>query len=134
MKAKAYLIINQYQKSRTAEHRLYFTLACERGGTAARLTEEQLQQTEQFRKRHVPPRNILRFFRKQDVGCAVSAQKIYNVVAKIKKNQIQGRNTVDEVLCLNAQRGYTVQYATIGSCRDDSDRKELHSGNNFYVQ
>ncbi|KAI5677610.1 hypothetical protein M9H77_08560 [Catharanthus roseus] len=38
---------------------------------AARLTEEQLQQTEQFRKSHVPPRNILRFFREQDVGCAV---------------------------------------------------------------
>ncbi|KAI5653517.1 hypothetical protein M9H77_30704 [Catharanthus roseus] len=71
-------------------------------GQATRLTEEQLQQTEQFRKSHVPPRNILRFFREQDVGCAVSAQKIYNVVAKIKKNRIQGRNTVEEVLCLSA--------------------------------
>ncbi|KAI5649559.1 hypothetical protein M9H77_35564 [Catharanthus roseus] len=38
---------------------------------ASRLTEEQLQQTEQFRKSHVPPRNILRFFREQDIGCAV---------------------------------------------------------------
>ncbi|KAI5682696.1 hypothetical protein M9H77_03924 [Catharanthus roseus] len=55
------------------------------GGTTIRLTEEQLQQTEQFRKSHVLPRNILRFFQEQDVGCAVSAQKIYNVVAKIKK-------------------------------------------------
>ncbi|KAI5659773.1 hypothetical protein M9H77_28566 [Catharanthus roseus] len=36
--------------------------------------------------------------------------KIYNVVAKIKKNQIQGRNTVGEVLCLSAQRGYMVFY------------------------
>ncbi|KAI5683181.1 hypothetical protein M9H77_04409 [Catharanthus roseus] len=39
----------------------------------ARLTEEQLKQTEQFRKSHVPLRNILRFFREQNVGCAVSA-------------------------------------------------------------
>ncbi|KAI5671612.1 hypothetical protein M9H77_11976 [Catharanthus roseus] len=29
---------------------------------SARLTEEQLQQTKQFRKSHVPPYNILRFF------------------------------------------------------------------------
>ncbi|KAI5664478.1 hypothetical protein M9H77_23801 [Catharanthus roseus] len=77
---------------------------------AARLTEEQLHQTEQFRKSHVPPCNILRFFREQDVGCAVSAQKIYNVVAKVKRNRMQGRNTVEEVLCLSAERGYTVFY------------------------
>ncbi|KAI5678736.1 hypothetical protein M9H77_09686 [Catharanthus roseus] len=38
---------------------------------AARLTEEQLQQTRQFKKSHVLPCNILRFFREQDVGCAV---------------------------------------------------------------
>ncbi|KAI5664774.1 hypothetical protein M9H77_24097 [Catharanthus roseus] len=37
-----------------------------------------------------------------------SAKKIYNVVAKIKRNQIQGRNTVEEVLRLSAERGYTV--------------------------
>ncbi|KAI5678058.1 hypothetical protein M9H77_09008 [Catharanthus roseus] len=30
---------------------------------AARFTEKQLHQTEQFRKSYVPPRNILRFFR-----------------------------------------------------------------------
>ncbi|KAI5668061.1 hypothetical protein M9H77_17914 [Catharanthus roseus] len=36
------------------------------------------------------------------------AQKIYNAVAKIKKNRMQGRNMVEEVLCLSAQRGYTV--------------------------
>ncbi|KAI5649431.1 hypothetical protein M9H77_35436 [Catharanthus roseus] len=29
---------------------------------AARLTEEHLKQTEKFRKSHVPPRNMLRFF------------------------------------------------------------------------
>ncbi|KAI5660107.1 hypothetical protein M9H77_28900 [Catharanthus roseus] len=75
---------------------------------AVRLTEEQLQQTEQFMKSHVPPRNILQFFQEQDVGCAVGAQKIYNVVAKIKRNRMQGRNTVEEVLCLSTQRGYTI--------------------------
>ncbi|KAI5675285.1 hypothetical protein M9H77_06235 [Catharanthus roseus] len=37
-----------------------------------------------------------------------SAKKIYNVVVKIKRNWMQGRSTVEEVLCLSAQRGYTV--------------------------
>ncbi|KAI5664922.1 hypothetical protein M9H77_24245 [Catharanthus roseus] len=93
---------------------------------SARLTEEQLQQTEQFRKSLVPPRNILQFFREQD------------------RNRMQGRNTVEEVLRLSAKRGYTVfyrngednnvQHATIRMRRDDSNRKELHSGNSFYVQ
>ncbi|KAI5678356.1 hypothetical protein M9H77_09306 [Catharanthus roseus] len=127
MKVKTYLIINRYQRSRTADRRPYVTLACERGGAvkkykkpviddkeeeipikkrgpygtkkcgcpfklkgeqmatsenwqlfvhngrhnhkiaiyhhgydqAARPTDEQLQQTEQFRKSHVPPCNIL---------------------------------------------------------------------------
>ncbi|KAI5670496.1 hypothetical protein M9H77_10860 [Catharanthus roseus] len=77
---------------------------------AARLTEEQLQQTEKFRKSHIPPDNILRFFREQDVGCAVSSQKIYNFVAKIKRDRMQGRNMVEEVLRLSAERGYTVFY------------------------
>ncbi|KAI5671380.1 hypothetical protein M9H77_11744 [Catharanthus roseus] len=75
-----------------------------------RLSEEQLQQNEQFRKSHVPPRNILRFFREQNIACAVNAQKVYNVVSKIKKNRIKGQNTVEEVLSLSAERGYTVFY------------------------
>ncbi|KAI5678164.1 hypothetical protein M9H77_09114 [Catharanthus roseus] len=75
---------------------------------SARLTEEQLQQTEQYRKSHVSPRNILRFFREQDIGCAVSAQKIYNSVAKIKRNRMQERNTVEKVLRLSVERGYTI--------------------------
>ncbi|KAI5681921.1 hypothetical protein M9H77_03149 [Catharanthus roseus] len=65
----------------------------------------------------MPPRNILRFFREQNVGCAVNAQKIYNVVAKIKKNRMQGRNTIEEVLCLSALRDYMVFYRN----RDDSN-------------
>ncbi|KAI5674113.1 hypothetical protein M9H77_14477 [Catharanthus roseus] len=72
--------------------------------------EEQLIQTEQFKKSYVPPRNILRFFREQNVGSAVSGQKIYNAIAKIKRNMMQGRNTVEEVLCLSAQQDYTVFY------------------------
>ncbi|KAI5663634.1 hypothetical protein M9H77_22957 [Catharanthus roseus] len=61
---------------------------------AAKVTEEQLIQIEQFRKSHVPPRNILGFLREQN----------------IKKNRIQGQNTIEEVLCLSAIRGYTVFY------------------------
>ncbi|KAI5671717.1 hypothetical protein M9H77_12081 [Catharanthus roseus] len=71
---------------------------------STRLTEEQLQQTEQFKKSDVPPRNMLRFFREQGVVCAVSSQKIYNVVAKIKRNWMQEKNTVEEVLHLSAER------------------------------
>ncbi|KAI5672669.1 hypothetical protein M9H77_13033 [Catharanthus roseus] len=77
---------------------------------STRLIEEQLQQTKQFRKSHVLPCNILQFFQEQDVGCAVSSQKIYNAVAKIKRNRMQGRNTVEEVLRLSAEMGYTVFY------------------------
>ncbi|KAI5658899.1 hypothetical protein M9H77_27692 [Catharanthus roseus] len=105
MNAKTYLIITRYQRSRTADRRPFVTLACERGGCK---TCGQLQQTEQFRKSHVPPRNIVRFLREQDVACTVSAQKIYNVVAKINKNRTQGRNTVEEVLCLSVQNGYNI--------------------------
>ncbi|KAI5649548.1 hypothetical protein M9H77_35553 [Catharanthus roseus] len=74
---------------------------------SARLTEEQLQQTEQFMKSHVPPRNIVRFFSRTRRWFS---QKIYNVVAKIKRNRMQGRNMVEEVLRLSAETGYTVFY------------------------
>ncbi|KAI5677922.1 hypothetical protein M9H77_08872 [Catharanthus roseus] len=46
-----------------------------------------------------------------------SAQKIYNVVAKIKSNRMQGRNIVEEVLRLSAERGYTVFHRN----REDSN-------------
>ncbi|KAI5652717.1 hypothetical protein M9H77_29904 [Catharanthus roseus] len=36
--------------------------------------------------------------------------KVYNVIAKIKRNRIQGRNTIEKVLRLSAERGYTVFY------------------------
>ncbi|KAI5666018.1 hypothetical protein M9H77_15871 [Catharanthus roseus] len=45
------------------------------------------------------------------------AQKIYNVVAKIKRNRMQGRNTVEEVLRLSAKRGYIVFHRN----REDSN-------------
>ncbi|KAI5677058.1 hypothetical protein M9H77_08008 [Catharanthus roseus] len=96
---------------------------------AAKLTEEQLIQIEQFRKRHVPPRNILRFFREQNVGCAVTSQKIYNVVAKIKKNRMQGNREYSNMLSdivvahptsIEMLRTWPyVQHATVGSGRDD---------------
>ncbi|KAI5658993.1 hypothetical protein M9H77_27786 [Catharanthus roseus] len=72
---------------------------------ATKLTEEQLMQIEQFRKSHVPPRS-------NNMICMTicSAQKIYNVVTKIKKNRMQERNTVEEVLYLCAIRDYTVFY------------------------
>ncbi|KAI5662141.1 hypothetical protein M9H77_21464 [Catharanthus roseus] len=66
---------------------------------ATKLTEEQLIHTKE-----------------QNVDCAVSAQKIYNVVAKINKNRMQERNPV-EILCLNTQRGYTVFYR---NCADSN--------------
>ncbi|KAI5658818.1 hypothetical protein M9H77_27611 [Catharanthus roseus] len=50
-------------------------------------------------------------------GFKLSVQKIYNVVAKIKKNRMQGRNTVEEVLFLNAIRDYTVFYR---NCEDNN--------------
>ncbi|KAI5678270.1 hypothetical protein M9H77_09220 [Catharanthus roseus] len=91
MKANIYLIVNRYQKSRTSERRLYVTLACEGGGTVAKKTKpivnDEEEQTEQFRKSHVPLRNILRFFREQNVGCADRY---------IKKNMMKGRNTIEE--------------------------------------
>ncbi|KAI5683350.1 hypothetical protein M9H77_04578 [Catharanthus roseus] len=90
---------------------------------ATKLTEEQLIQIEQFRKSHVPPRNILRFFQEQNAGFA---QKIYNVVAKIKKNRMQERNTVEQVLCLSTTRDYTVFYRNREDCNMLSDIVVAH--------
>ncbi|KAI5666401.1 hypothetical protein M9H77_16254 [Catharanthus roseus] len=127
MNAKTYLIITRYQRARIFDRRPYVTLACKHRGSVKKykkpivddekeeipkkgVDQEQLQQTEQFMKSHVPPRNILQFFREQDVGCVVSSQKIYNVVAKIKRNRMQGRNTVEEVLRLSAEKDYIIFY------------------------
>ncbi|KAI5656405.1 hypothetical protein M9H77_25198 [Catharanthus roseus] len=39
-----------------------------------------------------------------------SMHRKYTVIAKIKKNRMKGRNKMEEILCLSAQRGYTVFY------------------------
>ncbi|KAI5663229.1 hypothetical protein M9H77_22552 [Catharanthus roseus] len=74
---------------------------------AARLTEEQLKQTEHLRKSHVPPRNILRFLRELNVGCAFRKYTMF--LPRLRRTGCR-RNTVEEVLGLSVQRGYTVFY------------------------
>ncbi|KAI5677080.1 hypothetical protein M9H77_08030 [Catharanthus roseus] len=89
MNAKTYLIITRYQRSRTLNvdrrHNHKIAIYSHGHAQAARLTEEQLQQTEQFRKSHVPTRNILRFFRELDVGCVVSLKKIMDELKKARQ-------------------------------------------------
>ncbi|KAI5668290.1 hypothetical protein M9H77_18143 [Catharanthus roseus] len=58
--------------------------------------------------------------------------KIYNVIAKIKKNRMQGQNTIEKVLCLSAEWGYAVFYI---NC-EDSNLKAIGmtpTGKNFIV-
>ncbi|KAI5662311.1 hypothetical protein M9H77_21634 [Catharanthus roseus] len=86
MKANTYLIINRYLKSRTSDRRPYVTLACKCGGAVKKNTKSMVDDEKE------------------------ECTKIYNVIAKIKKNRMQGRNKVEEVLCLSAERGYTVFY------------------------
>ncbi|KAI5663125.1 hypothetical protein M9H77_22448 [Catharanthus roseus] len=100
IKVNTYLIVTRYLRSRTSDRRPYITLGCERGGANKPkkkpvvddeeevqvkrwgpygtkkcgcpfiLKGEQMVMCENW-KSHVPPRNILRFFREQNVGCAV---------------------------------------------------------------
>ncbi|KAI5678932.1 hypothetical protein M9H77_09882 [Catharanthus roseus] len=88
---------------------------------AAKLTEEQLIQIKQFERVMCYPVIFYDFSGNKIwvvLSCSnnmicmnfCSSQKIYNVVAKIKKNRMQGRNTVEEVLCLSTIRDYTVFY------------------------
>ncbi|KAI5659227.1 hypothetical protein M9H77_28020 [Catharanthus roseus] len=94
----------------------------------AKLTEEQLIQIEQFRKSHVPLVIFYDFFENKmwvvlsgsnNIICMTfcNAQKIYNGVANIKKNMMQGQNTIEEVLCLSVKWDYTVFYRN----REDSN-------------
>ncbi|KAI5682932.1 hypothetical protein M9H77_04160 [Catharanthus roseus] len=57
------------------------------------------------------------------------SQKIYNVVAKIKRDRMQGRNTVEEVLLLSAERGYTVFYRN----GEDSNDSAINEGEPIVV-
>ncbi|KAI5649859.1 hypothetical protein M9H77_35864 [Catharanthus roseus] len=101
IKVNKYLIVPQYLRSRTSDRRPYVTLGCEHGGANKpkkkplvddeeeevqvkrrgpygtkkcgcpfKLKGEQMAMCENW-KSHVPPRNILRFFQEQNVGCAV---------------------------------------------------------------
>ncbi|KAI5682912.1 hypothetical protein M9H77_04140 [Catharanthus roseus] len=79
----------------------------------AKLTEEQLIQIEQFRKSHVPPRNILRFFREQNVGCAIRNREDNNMLSDI----VVAHPTSIEML----RTWPYVQHATVGSGKDDPD-------------
>ncbi|KAI5649441.1 hypothetical protein M9H77_35446 [Catharanthus roseus] len=96
-----YLIVTQCLMSRTSDRQPYVTLGCDRGGTNKprkkpvvddeeeevqvkrwgpyrtkkcgcpfKLKGEQMAMCENW-KSHVSSRNILRFFREQNVGCAV---------------------------------------------------------------
>ncbi|KAI5668053.1 hypothetical protein M9H77_17906 [Catharanthus roseus] len=56
---------------------------------------------------------------------------MYNVVGKIKKNMMQGRNTVEEVLCLSAQRGYTVFYR---NCDDNNVLSDIVVSHSTSIQ
>ncbi|KAI5653688.1 hypothetical protein M9H77_30875 [Catharanthus roseus] len=42
VKVNIYLIINRYLKSRRSDHRLYVTLACERGGALRKTRNQEL--------------------------------------------------------------------------------------------
>ncbi|KAI5683171.1 hypothetical protein M9H77_04399 [Catharanthus roseus] len=106
MKANTYLIINRYQRSRIADRRPYITLACERGGAVKKTPKPVVDNEEE----EVPIKRQGPYGLKNMICFCFRAQKIYNVVAKIKKNRIQGRKTVEEVLCLSAKRGYAVFY------------------------
>ncbi|KAI5678769.1 hypothetical protein M9H77_09719 [Catharanthus roseus] len=145
MKVSTYLIITRYLRSRTSDHRSYVTLACEGGGAIKSRTKQGVDDEEEEEevplKRQGPygPKKWGFPFKLKGEQMATSenwqfAQKIYNVLAKMKKNRMHGQNTV-EVLCLSAQRGYTVfyrnrvdsniQYAIVRSRRDDSDRRHI---------
>ncbi|KAI5650125.1 hypothetical protein M9H77_36130 [Catharanthus roseus] len=117
-----------FERSRTSDRRPYVTLACERGGAVKKYTKPIVDDEEEkipikrrgpygtekcsenwqlfihngrhnhkivFRKSHMPPRNILRFFSENETLV------VHLVLRKF---------TVEEVLYLSAQRGYTVFY------------------------
>ncbi|KAI5649415.1 hypothetical protein M9H77_35420 [Catharanthus roseus] len=129
MKVNTYLIVTRYLNSRKSDRRPYVTLGCERG-SANKLRKKPVVDDEEEEvqvKRRGP-------YRTKKCGCLFkgkqiemcenwqvfvhdgkhnhcnSVQKIYNVVAKIKKNRMQGRNTVEEVLFISAKWDYTVFY------------------------
>ncbi|KAI5672004.1 hypothetical protein M9H77_12368 [Catharanthus roseus] len=105
MKVNTYLIVTRYLSSRTSNRRPCVTLGCKRGGANKPRTKPKVDDEEEevLKKRRGP--------------YGLKSVKIYNVVAKIKKNMMQGQNMVEKVLCLCAQQGYTVFYR---NCNDNN--------------
>ncbi|KAI5648755.1 hypothetical protein M9H77_34760 [Catharanthus roseus] len=108
MKVNTYLIFTWYLTSRTSNRRSYVTLDCDRGGAnkprkkpVVDDEEEEVQCSYPFKLKGEPNDNEAKLTEEQLIQ--TDAQKIYNVVAKIKKNRMQGRNTVEEVLWLSAK-------------------------------
>ncbi|KAI5681981.1 hypothetical protein M9H77_03209 [Catharanthus roseus] len=126
MNAKTYLIITRYQRLRTAGHRPYVTLACEDEYSVKKYKKtivddeekdvkgEQMATSESWQLfvhngRHNHKVVVYNHGHAQAARLMEEhAQNIYNVVANIKRNGMQRRNTIEKVLCLSTQRGYTV--------------------------
>ncbi|KAI5654838.1 hypothetical protein M9H77_32025 [Catharanthus roseus] len=53
--------------------------------------EEQLIQTEQFRKSYVPPRNILQFFQEQNVSVPLVPKKYTKLLQRLRKIGCRGK-------------------------------------------
>ncbi|KAI5677051.1 hypothetical protein M9H77_08001 [Catharanthus roseus] len=76
---------------------------------------------------------IVNRYQKSRTSDCRPAQKIYNVVAKIKKNKMKGRNMVEEVLCLSEGRGYTVLYRKREESNASTYRWVLQQIKHIYV-
>ncbi|KAI5665923.1 hypothetical protein M9H77_15776 [Catharanthus roseus] len=92
MKAKTYLIINRYQRSRTVDRRPYVTLACECGGTDKKYTKPVVDDKEEEMpiKRRGP-------YRTKKCGCPF----------KLKREQMQ-QVTIGNCSCTTG--GITIKW------------------------
>ncbi|KAI5678146.1 hypothetical protein M9H77_09096 [Catharanthus roseus] len=120
IKVNTYLIVTRYLRSRTSDRRPYIILGCKRGGAnkpkKKPVVDDEEEEVQVKRRGPYGTKKCGCPFKLKGGQMAIS-QKIYNVAAKIKKNRMQGRNTVEEVLCLIAIRDYTVFYRN----REDSN-------------
>ncbi|KAI5683935.1 hypothetical protein M9H77_05163 [Catharanthus roseus] len=112
MKVNTYLIFTWYLRSSTSDSQPYVTLGCERGGENKPRTKQRVNDEEEVPMKRRGPYGTQKCGRpfKLKGEQMTTAQKIYNIVAKIKKNRMHGQNTVEEV-----------QYAIVGGCMDDFD-------------
>ncbi|KAI5677074.1 hypothetical protein M9H77_08024 [Catharanthus roseus] len=74
---------------------------------AARLTYEEFKLIEQWSRCHVVPRFLMANSQENNPDTAVGSRTIHNARAKIKKDRTQKRNTVEEVLHMCSNLGYT---------------------------